>query len=220
MTDTALLYCSGVRCYSGDYAAHSHEYPQVLFGLSGCLDIDLAGRAARVDASCGLVVPAGQMHAYQATSETRVWVVDAETTRALERFRHFQLPRRWQAPQDAGRWLKQITDAPRVLQRRALDIARLQQRIMSELHEPWPIARMADEFALSVPQFHRRWKAISEQTPQQWLRTLRLARATELLREGKALDLVASHTGYGSASALCQALHRDTGHGARELRRR
>lgn len=218
MNDRQQTGGGGVRIYSGEYAAHAHDYSQVLFGLEGCLELDLAGRAARVDGTSGLVVPAGVMHSYCSQSDTQVWVVDAAVDRGLDRLRAFQLPARWKPSMDARSLLAGIVDAPRVLQRRALDPLSLQEQVLASLHEDWSTARMASLNALSVAQFHRRWLALTGQTPQRWLRLLRLEVAAGKLRAGLSLDVVAPSVGYRSASALCQALQREQGVGARQLR--
>lgn len=206
------------RIYQGEYASHTHEHAQVLFGLSGFLELDLAGRAARVDGTSGLIVPAGVSHSYGTASDSQVWVVDTEQCRGLERVRAFQLPPRWQLAKDKGQLLDCIIDAPRRLQRRALDPEALRKQVQQNLHEHWSIERMASCHALSAPQFHRRWKALTGETPQRWLRRIRLEQAAVMLQSGSSLEVVASRTGYGSASALCQALKRDKGKGARALR--
>ena len=76
MNEHALIADGTVRAVPGFYAAHSHDYSQVLFGLEGCLELELEGRAARVDAATGLVVPAGYQHSYTSHHDARVWVVD------------------------------------------------------------------------------------------------------------------------------------------------
>ena len=78
---------------------------------------------------------------------------------------------------------------------------------------------MAAFFALSVPQFHRRWKELTGQTPQAWIRRARLDRAQDMLQLGQPLEVVATQVGYCSGSALCYALQRDRGVGARQLRK-
>lgn len=219
MDDTQQMASGGVRIYRGEYASHAHDFAQVLFGLSGCLELDLEGRAARVDGTTGLIVPAGVMHSYRTGADTQVWVVDATQHGGLEKLRAFQLPLRWQASADSAQLLDGIADAPRVLQRRALSTDRLHEVVLTSLHEHWPITRMAALYSLSVPQFHRRWKELTGESPQRWLRGIRLERARTLLQAGLPLDVVAPQTGYGSASALCQALQRVHGGGVRQLRR-
>lgn len=218
MNEPALIADGGVRRYRGFYAAHSHEYSQILFGLEGCLELDLEGRAARVDATTGLVVPAGYQHSYTSDEDSRVWVVDTTRFQGLEKPRAFQLPANWKPSMNTAEIVLCVDEAPRVLQRRGVNPVLLETRVLHSLHEAWPIARMAAFYTLSVPQFHRRWKALTGATPQAWIRGMRLDQAQNLLQAGQSLEAVASKTGYCSGSALCYALQRDRGAGARQLR--
>ncbi|WP_449434366.1 AraC family transcriptional regulator [Pseudomonas putida] len=51
-----------LRHYREDLIAHSHEHPQLVFGLRGQLDFEVQGRAARVNRQGLMVVPAGAHH--------------------------------------------------------------------------------------------------------------------------------------------------------------
>ena len=207
------------RRYLGDYAAHAHEHVQVLFGLEGCLELDVEGRAARVDPVSGLVVPAGAAHAFSSERTARVWVVDAPDGAGLDRLRGFRLPGSWSERAAPGTSLALLDGAARVLPRRRIDPAHLTAAIAGRLHERWPTSRMAARYALSVPRFHVRWRELTGETPQGWLRGRRLERAERLLRAGRSLEASALAVGYASASALCHALGRERGGGARAVRR-
>lgn len=137
-----------LRHYHGDHGVHAHGHAQLLFGVGGCLEVEVGGHSMRVDASTVLEV--------------------------------------------------------------AMD---------KSLHEDWPAARMATQFALSVPQFHVRWRLLTGQTPQAWLRERRLNAAERLLRAAWPADTVASQVDYAGASALLYAPRRERAVGARDLRR-
>ncbi len=220
--------CS-VRHYAGDYEAHAHAHAQVLMGLDGCLQLEVAGRPAFVDASCGIVIPAGVAHAYMAKAGARMFVIDAPAdvpavlldALGLDRVRRFAAPP--QRPAQAG-WhdaftaLEAIAQAPRVLARRRLDLAPLDAALDAALHEPWTTPRMAALCFLSPQRFHARLQELTGLTPQALLRQRRLDRAASLLRSGLSLDATAWQVGYRSASALAFALRRERGVGARALR--
>ena len=71
---------------------------------------------------------------------------------------------------------------------------------------------------LSVAQFHARFVELTANTPQDWLRNLRLDAACQQLRQGAALEATALRCGYASASALAYALRRDRGLSSRQLK--
>ncbi|MFY9182815.1 MAG: AraC family transcriptional regulator [Limnohabitans sp.] len=97
-------------------------------------------------------------------------------------------------------------------------MAELATAVKSALHENWTTERMAARFALSAPQFHTRWRQLTGQTPQTWLRDLRLDEAERLLRAGLLVDAAAAQVGYASSSSLLYALRRERGLGSRALR--
>ena len=208
------------RRYAGDYAAHEHAFAQVLFGLEGRLELEIGGRAERVEADSGLIVPAGVAHAFASETPSRLWVVDAPPSRELARTRRFRRPAGFSTTLGAADALARAVGAPRALPRRALERRVLEAALADSLHEAWPTRRMAALYALSAPRFHARWLAAEGRTPQAWLRAHRLDRAERLLQVGRSLDFAAASVGYASASALCHALGRERGGAARALRAR
>lgn len=198
-----------LRHYSASHAAHSHAHAQVLLGVQGGMELELDGHAAWVDATCGLVLPAGCRHAFAAPLGAQVWVIDAPDGPGLDRARTFALAPGW-SPRLAVAELLTLAQTPtRVLPRRRLHEAVLIQAVAGRLHEPWPVARMAQLFALSVPQFHARWRALTGLTPQGWLRQQRLSAARHWLQSGRNVESTALAVGYASPSALLHALRRE-----------
>jgi len=208
------------RRYRGAYQAHEHRHAQVLLGLEGALELDVAGRAACIDASSALVIPAGVSHAFASEGGARLHVVDAPPGAALDRVRTVRLRELGSTPTDALACLALVEASPRGLPRRVVDPRRLVAALEGRLHERWPTARLAAVFALSTAQFHARWTASSGETPQGWLRARRLDRAERSLRRGRSLESTALEVGYASASALGEALRRERGGSARVLRAR
>jgi len=208
------------RVYRGEPAAHDHAHAQVLLGLAGRLELEVAGRPTWVDAEQGVLIPPGMRHAYQALDAAAVWVIDCPAGDvALERWRRFAPPPGWAPAEGHAQLLRRLLQAPRLLPRRALDESALRRRVSAALHEPWPNDRLAALVHLSPARFRARWLAATGQAPQAWLRRLRLDVAARLLAAGVPLETAALQVCYGSASALSAALRRERGQGARGLRR-
>ncbi|MGB6007995.1 helix-turn-helix domain-containing protein [Castellaniella sp.] len=213
---------NSLRHYDGQAHAHTHEHVQVMVPLAGRMELDIDGHAAFTDPSCGLIIPAGARHAYQARPGTRILVIDAPESAGLARLRRFALTPACSALDehgDAGRQLALLLGLPAVLpSRRGLDLARLDAALAPALDESWNTARMAAIFHLSPQRFHARLLELSGSTPGDYLRALRLKQASRLLARGVTLEAVSARVGYRSASALAYALRRDLGATARTLR--
>ena len=219
MPATLLHPVASQRRYAGDYDAHAHDHLQLLFGLSGRLELELNGRPAQVEPGVALVVPPGTAHGYRARRAALALVIDAPPQRGLSRVRRLALDgRRLLGRSDLGAVLAELVDAPRVLARRALDADVLAEAVDARLHEAWPTARLAALACLSVPRLHARWLEATGLTPQAWLRRRRLDQAQRLLAAGLTLEATALQVGYAGASALAYALRRERGIGARALR--
>jgi len=210
-----------VRAYRGEYAAHSHAHAQVLLGLRGSLQLEVSGHPAFVDPSCGLVIPAGARHGYLADAPAQVVVVDCDAARGTDRLRRFALPSRWASERAA--WapealLSELAAAPTLQARRRLDLAPLAMRVDAELHRDWTVAALASLCGFSPQRFRARFAEATGVSPLAWVRKRRLDAAERLLRAGMPLETAALQVGYASASALCFALRRERGLGARQLR--
>lgn len=212
---------ASLRRYAGEYGAHEHAHAQVLVGLSGRLELELDGRGTYVDASCGLIVPAGVAHGYLADAPARVLVIESPMRAGLARVRRFAPPAHWKTANrtfDATTAVEELAGADTLLQRRPIDLALLESRIDAELHGDWSTARLAALCRLSPQRFHARFLELTGQAPAAFVRARRLDQAQRLLRAGLSLDATALQVGYASASALAYALRRVRGVGARALR--
>jgi AraC-like DNA-binding protein len=86
------------------------------------------------------------------------------------------------------------------------------RRIHESPEEPWTVALLAKESALSRSTFFQRFSAALGVTPMDYLLTWRMALAKNLLRTtGKGVAAVAELVGYGSASAFSVAFNRHVG---------
>lgn len=91
-----------LRTYLGGHVPHAHSHAQVLLGVEGGLALEVNGRSAWVDATAGLVIPAGATHGFESRAGARVWVVDAPACLGLDRLRAFALPPGWTANPGCG----------------------------------------------------------------------------------------------------------------------
>ena len=210
-----------IRSYSGEQTVHAHDYAQVLFAWRGRMDIEVGACADFADNSCGLVIPAGVTHAYAASPDLALVVIDVPPDVGLDRTRRFAVTpgvRELAAAARASQLLEAILQTPRVGVRRGIALDRLRAALAGALHEPWTTARMAERCLLSPQRFHARLLELTGLSPQAWLRTLRLDEAQRLLRRGLTLEAAAARVGYASASALAHAMRRDRATGVRALR--
>lgn len=210
-----------MRSYDGEHQAHAHSHAQILFALQGRMELEVGGRPSFVDSACGMVIPAGTDHGYLAAPLTQVLVIDTPMAHGVDRLRRFAVPptlRFVQSSLSAAAQMALLLQAPTLLQRRGLNLQSLQQQVQSALHESWPTVRLAGLVHLSVAQFHARFVELTQHTPQDWLRKLRLDAAVLQIRQGSALEATALRCGYASASALAYALRRERGVTSRQLR--
>lgn len=81
---------------------------------------------------------------------------------------------------------------------------------------PWTIEEMADRAHMSRSSFAAHFRTILGQTPAEYLLSWRISLAQKMIREGRAMSLIASDIGYESPSALSRAFRRKTGMSPRE----
>jgi AraC-like DNA-binding protein len=210
-----------VRHYCAVGGRHAHDHAQVLFGLEGTLHMDVEGRASWIDATCGLVVPAGMTHSYRAERFARVLVLDCEPCRATERSRSFALAPGWRTRAlDCDALLDGLVGVPSLSARRRIDLDALAERIDSDLASPWTVANLAAACRLSPQRLRARFAEALGVSPMAFVRARRLDAAVRLMQQGLSLDAAAMQVGYASASALSACLRRERDVGARQLRKR
>ncbi|MCO7035908.1 AraC family transcriptional regulator [Pseudomonas carnis] len=69
-----------LRSYSGQVELHDHDFHQLVLPQSGFMDIEVDGRAGKVDWSQGVVIPAGARHAFLAQKANIFLVLDVPAT--------------------------------------------------------------------------------------------------------------------------------------------
>lgn len=73
-----------LRHYTHDLIAHSHEHPQLVFGLRGQLDFELDGRGAQIARQGLIVVPGGAHHTCGSAAGSHCLVLDVPGDTWLE----------------------------------------------------------------------------------------------------------------------------------------
>jgi AraC-like DNA-binding protein len=216
-----------LRKYGAGHGSHAHDHVQVLVGLDGVLDIEIAGRGQRVGAGAALLVPAGERHDFESVTGSRCLVLDShdplwsqcgalphrpQQVQALARYLAHALPQAGGLAALHGPAL--LLDAWRPPSthhrpRRRVDWDALGAWVQAHVHEPLSVAALAERVCLSASQFTLRCREAQGVAPLEWVRLQRLARARQLRDAGYAVAEVARRTGYRSPSALTAALRRD-----------
>lgn len=73
-----------LRHYSHDLLSHSHDHSQLVFGLNGQLEFEVAGVGSRVTRHCAAVVPAATQHACGSPAGSDCLVLDIPSERWLK----------------------------------------------------------------------------------------------------------------------------------------
>lgn len=217
-----------VRQYGASHGSHSHDHFQILVGLEGELELEVAGRGRRIRAGDGWVVPPGERHDFEAIKGSRCLVLDTTQpgwTRCVT------APAQPGQTLALGRYLAGALQAgqPHALQygplllleawgitgatrsRRRIDWPALSAWARTRWHQPLDVPQMAAQVHLSPTQFAARCRQETGQSPMQWLRSQRLAQARALRLDGLGVAETARRTGYRSPSALTAALRREGG---------
>jgi len=217
-----------VRDYGASHGSHDHHHFQILVGLDGVLELEVAGRGQRIATGDGCVVPPGERHDFEARAGARCLVLDSHAddwvrvapcrprpaalalarylaqacAAGLPRAQHLGpglLLEAWSAPPSTA----SIQHRPR----RAVDWDALARWALD--HGPsTTVTDLADRAHLSASQLAARCRDEQGQSTQQWLRDLRLAQARALRAQGLSVAEVARRSGYRSPSALTAALRR------------
>ncbi|MBA4264434.1 MAG: AraC family transcriptional regulator [Comamonadaceae bacterium] len=223
----ASLVPLSVRDYGASHGSHDHGHFQVLVGLSGVLELEVAGRGRRIGVGQGCVVPPGERHDFESRLGARCLVIDSRSacwagvsgapTAQIEHLATYLahaceqgLPRAQLLGPALLLEAWQPEPAPARRARRQIDWDRLQHWATSRWNEPLSVADLADQVHLSAAHFAARCRAELGMSTQQWLRSLRLAEAREWRRQGLSVAETARRTGYRSPSALTAALRRES----------
>ncbi|HEX4853572.1 AraC family transcriptional regulator [Arenimonas sp.] len=88
-------------------------------------------------------------------------------------------------------------------------IAKALRRIHSQYHHDLDVATLADEANMSAPAFHRHFKAVTNTSPIQYIKSIRLHKARLLMiRSGETAASAAVDVGYESPSQFSREFKR------------
>lgn len=226
---TPLAEHLSVRDYGASHGSHDHEHFQILVGLDGVLELEVAGHGRRIGAGEGCVVPPGERHDFEARHGARCLVLDSHAsgwalaqatptpvTLALARYLADACARGLPRAQTLGpallleSWLPDAppASAPRRA-RRAIDWAALADWARGRWTvQAVEVAELAARAHLSPAQFAARCREELGQSTQGWLRGLQLEQARHWRAQGLPVAEAARRSGYRSPSALTAALRR------------
>lgn len=215
-----------VRQYGASHGSHSHDHFQVLVGLEGELELEVAGRGQRIGAGDGRVVPPGERHDFEAVHGSRCLVLDTSAAAwarcparppsgdamlALAGFLAASLHAGRPQALHVGPLLLLETWGPGVpaATRRRIDWAALAVWAQAHWQQPLTVADLAAQACLSTTQFAARCREETGLSAMQWLRNQRLTQAQQLRADGLSVAETARRCGYRSPSALTAAIRRD-----------
>lgn len=183
-----------LRRYGASPGSHSHDHFQILLGLSGALDLEVAGHGVRVAPADALPLA---HYLASALQQGRPLAQTHGPALLLEAWLAGSAPH---------------TSLHRSTRQRTIDWPALQRWAALQWHRELSVADLAAQVHLSPSQFAARCREDQGMGAMAWLRGQRLAQARLLRGTGMAVAEVARRTGYRSPSALTAALRRAEDH--------
>lgn len=204
-----------LRHYRHEQIAHSHDHAQLVFGLSGCLDFEVAGQGCQVRSHSLAVVPPTAHHACASPAGSQCLVLDVPEDDWLQQRlgNHADAGRRLieqpgrvllsPAQRQLVAWLaaSPINDEVIAQQGAALLLASLSSsqaplasglplaaidaHIDQHCAHPLQVADLARLCGLSAARFHARFLAETGLTPMEHVRNRRLQLGHDLLLGSK-----------------------------------
>jgi AraC-like DNA-binding protein len=214
-----------LRRYGPSPGSHSHAHHQVLWGWRGALELEIAGRGARIRRGDVAIIAPGERHDFWASDGSECFVVDGEAASLdalagrvlhcappVQHLLRFLAQREHWPAAAAELLLASLSDTspawPQRVRRR-IDWATLDAWVDAHLAQPLSVAMLAAQVHLSSTQFAMRCVDELGLSPMAYVRQRRLAAARRWRAQGLAVNRVAERCGYRSPSALTAALRRD-----------
>lgn len=225
-----------IRSYRQDHGPDSHAFDQLVLPLDGALDLDIAGRGARLDAGRAAFVAAGLSHTTTSGLPNRSIIIDIDLASAdaqlcerlirrpyveltptagklIDYMGHMIGEGRASAA-TVGLWTPLLLDALSHAPQPgpAARLARLRAMVEADPGRAWTTGLMAQEAGLSVSRLHARFRELFGASPHAWLAGRRLDQARRMLAATSlSIAEIAHRSGYGDQSALTRAMRDATG---------
>lgn len=218
---------------AGRWTKHRHEHHELLWGARGVLTVETDDGWFAVPATAGLWIPAGTLHAVQSgggtgfscsyltqapaglPDRTTAVTVPAAVAELFLLLAGTELPDevRHRCEDVIFDLLQPADVAPMVLPMPTDDaLLRVARQLLEHPDDNRSVQAWADELAMSVRHFSRRFGAQTGMTFDQWRLHARVRVALGLLAQGLAVGTIARRVGYSSPSAFVQAFTRVMGH--------
>lgn len=218
------------RQYSQEVISHQHDGQwQVVFALSGAMEINMHRQHWLLNAGQGVVIPPSVSHAFSGQEGNQNYVLEMPATAQWslnEGMTHFTL-----TPAAVGllNWLQRFPQAAEqnfAIARLLLAQLKPENRWVDELvhwvelrlHLPISCEDIACAFYMSVSTLQRKVKAETGLTVMQFLLQKRMETAGCLLLTHQTIEHIATLVGYDSHSAFSQAFRKFYGKTPQEYR--
>lgn len=216
-----------LRQYGASRGSHAHDHFQILIGLQGVLELEVAGHGRRIAEGDGCVVAPGERHDFESRQGSHCLVLDSHLpawgeradaaasrpgTLSLARYLAQALGTDQPMARQLGPTLLLESWGPALREPtagRSIDWRALGAWAAERWQQPLTVADLAAQVHLSPTQLAARCRQAHGQSLMAWLRQQRLAQAVALRASGLSVKEVARRCGYRSVSALTAALRRD-----------
>ncbi|GGY09856.1 hypothetical protein GCM10007160_41410 [Litchfieldella qijiaojingensis] len=224
------------RVYPERVLTDRHAFHQLLLGLDGCVELEVAGSGMRVEPGVLAAIATGVEHHYLAPRDNVALALDlpvewCETLHlgALFETRPRRLPpellsraRRLVVGDSAALagWLSEVLTHSWVQDREPrLRLLRLLPEIEADLARPWRVRDWAARCHLAEAVFARQFRALTGRSPHAWLVERRLAWARRLMLDSRvSLTEVALACGFADAAHFSRAFRAQHGVSPRQWR--
>ena len=223
-------------CYSGVCSKESHPHSQLVLAMEGDMEIEIGGKADRLDENRGAFVPQGVIHSQLACRKNKFLVLNCDKN-AFDGFLMEQLAERVFLPVSpavrqligfvekagqecipfdavSGHWAQLLIGSlvAHPLCMPGSKLSKLAALVEKSLDHPWTVQEMAGRAGLSTSRLHAVFQAEWNTTPREWLTMLRIKKAQQWLA-GTDLSIaeLAQAAGYSDQTAFTRAMRRLTG---------